>query len=263
VKQSSKRKAPKVQPKAIMSLSKGPKLRVEDVLHECIRRSISRHGPTKRWKPFPWVTKLVSKFDDFFDTDEKLADPSADTDMSMAGSLVSLNTVYKFRLVHAPGGISSNGSGVMAGFHSADPSGGSGSTWTSVEWASLVALFSEVKLGRFSIHFSPYVQNTQLLKGRLLISGVLSSVAAAPATKDNVWDNADAKVYNLGVETSLHGYVHTIRGSDLNWAVVTTPNPGSYAGVPGSIQWFGDGYTISLGFADTDLEGIYKFRSRI
>jgi len=246
-----------------LALMRGPKMRVEVILHECIRRSIVKHGPKKRWRSFPWVSSFVSKFNEFHADDEKLQDPSTDSDMAMAGSLIGLNTVYKFRLVHVATVISSTGAGVISSYHNADPSGGVGSTWTSAEWAALITLFSEVKMDSFSVHFSGYKSNTQLLNNRIVISGVLSSVSAIPTTYDTVWDNADAVVYCLNTETSLHGYTHTIKGTDLSWAIVTTPNPGSYAGVPGSIQFYGTAFTVTLPYLNTDLSGVYSFRSRI
>jgi len=160
---------------------------------------------------------------------------------------------------------------VIAGFQSCDPSGGG--TWTASEWASLITLFSEVKFKKFSMHFWPVnlssttILNTPTLGNGLAISGVLSSVAAAPTTFNQVVDNADAVVYKFLNDYSDKVFVHTIKGTDISWAIVTTPNPGSYAGCPGSIQYFGNGFPTNAGAGMAlilyTMVGFYKFRSRI
>jgi len=191
-------------------------------------------------------------------TEDNYFDPEA---MALAGSLVDMNTVYEFRIVSAGISLTASAGGVLASYQTADPSGGG--TWTATEWASLVTLFSEVKMKRFTCHFVRAL-NTGIAAGQgIAVSGVLSTVAAAPTTYSQVYDNADANVYNLLNDTSLHGYKHTIKGTDLTWAIVTTPNPGSYAGCPGSIQWYGNGITINSTVGQVHISGHYLFRSRI
>jgi hypothetical protein len=198
--------------------------------------------------------EVLKRFDDFDDNQTALAQ-----------SMVELNTVYEFRLV-TTATLSSNGSGILAGYQNADPSGGSGSTWTASEWSALVSLFSEVRMKSFSIRFSsPYPRDPDFNTNTgnfIVLSGVLSSVASAPTTAAQVWDNADARPFNLQ-HTQRDVILHTIKGTDLNWAIVTTPNPGSYAGVPGSIQWYGSTYPASTTCGVIFIEGIYQFRSRI
>jgi len=186
-------------------------------------------------------------------------------------NLRSLQTVQRFRLVDNNSPllyITSNGSGILAGFQSADPSGGSGSTWTANEWTTITALFSQVKLIEFSINFSPVspedTKNITTSGGNACyISGVLSSVAAAPTTRAQVWDNADAKIICPLSMTTGRAYKHTIRPGGVKWAVVTSPNPGSFAGCPGSIQYYGDGFVVSSPIFAVSMEGVYAFRSRI
>jgi len=207
------------------------------------------------------VPKHLAEFDD-----EKSSAYSFDADsMSVAASMVDLGTVYRFRLVHVTGSITASAGGILSGYQNADPSGGAGSTWTSVEWSALISLFSEVRNVNFSWICTPYRNNLLLQSGQLLVSGVLSSIAAAPTTADQVWDNADAVPYAIGTDTSKFGLKHTVHNtlSELSWAIVTTPTPGSYAGCPGAIQWLGGGFTASVVVAQTAVEGIYEFRSRI
>jgi hypothetical protein len=186
--------------------------------------------------------------------------------MLLAQSMVALDTVYEFRLTNfLSGGINSSGAGVIAGYQNADPSGGAGSTWTASEWSALISLFSEVKMKKFSLRFCPFNNSNGNTKfgGHMVISGVLSTIAAAPTTYAQVWDNADATQFQIVQSTAKSGKYHAIEGTGLSWAVVTTPNPGSYAGCPGGIQYYASGMVATTGYADLLYEGFYLFRSRI
>jgi len=191
---------------------------------------------------------------------------------SISRGLTSLNRVQAFRLVdnnNPTQYLGSNGSGIIAGFQNADPSGGSGSTWTASEWTALTSLYSEVRLVSFEIWFTPVSPEDNKLPSAsagnvLYISGVLSSIAAAPTTRAQVLDNADAKLWTPLSYTLGRPFIHRIRPRrPLNWATVTTPSPGSYAGCPGAIQWYGDGYPISINLIAISMIGVYEFRSRI
>jgi len=165
--------------------------------------------------------------------------------------------------------LGSNGSGVIAGYQNADPSGGSGSTWTAPEWSALTSLYSEVRIRSFEIWFTPVSPEDNKLSSAsagnvLYVSGVLSSIAAAPTSRSQVLDNADAKLWTPLSSYGGRPFVHRIkpRGKP-QWATVTTPSPGSYAGCPGAIQWYGDGYPTSINLIAISMIGIYEFRSRI
>jgi len=181
--------------------------------------------------------------------------------MALARTLVDLNTPYLFRLVSSAT-LSTNGSGVVAGYQNADPSGGSGSTWTATEWSALTSLFSEVKMREFRLTFVFDTYAALVSYPAICISGVKSYINSAPTSIVQVWDNADAVIWNSR-DTSKNGITHGIKGTDLNYAVVTTPNPGSYAGCPGAIQWYGSGAGTSQSIGLIMIEGIYEFRSRI
>jgi hypothetical protein len=187
-------------------------------------------------------------------------------------SLTSLSRVAPFRLVDNSNPtqyLGSNGSGVIAGYQNADPSGGSGSTWTSAEWSALTSLYSEVRLRSFEIWFTPVSpEDTKLPStsaGNILyVSGVLSSIAAAPTTRAQVLDNADAKIWTPLSSTTGRPFVHKIRPRGRpQWASVTSASPGSYAGCPGAIQWYGDGFPVSTNLMAISMIGYYEFRSRI
>jgi len=170
------------------------------------------------------------------------------------------------RLVGPPTTTATTAGGVIAGFHSADPSGGG--TWTATEWADITAMYSEVRMISFTLNFVPPAPADTTINANLgnylAVSGVLSTVVANPASYVQVFDNADAKAWCMLSDRSRFAYAHTIKPKrPLNWAVVTIANPGSYAGCPGSIQWFGSGLVASQNLLVTQMEGIYEFRSRI
>jgi len=182
-----------------------------------------------------------------------------------------MSSIRSFRLVDGattPTVQNTNGSGVAAGFANADPSGGSGSTWTAAEWSNLITLYSQVRLVEFKVHIFPAPGFDSKLAGDLsnylVISSVLSSVSTAPTSAHSVFDNADAKLWTPYAMTTGKPITHTLRPAGRpQWAVVTSPNPGSFAGCPGSIQWYTDLLPVSqLAFLYL-VEGIYEFRSRI
>jgi len=191
-------------------------------------------------------------------TDDNFYDPSA---LAMAQAFIGLDTIYEFRLVSAGLSLTVTGGGILGAFQTADPSGAG--SWTATEWASLIALFSEVRMKSFTVHFVRALNTGIAAAQGMAISGVLSTVGSAPTTYSQVYDNADATIWAAGTDTSAHGYKHTIRGTDLTWAIVTTPNPGAYAGCPGSIQYYTAGMTAGVTFGQYHLSGIYAFRSRI
>lgn len=189
----------------------------------------------------------------------------------LSRALTNMSRVQSFRLVDnasSPTQLSSTSGGVLAGYQNADPSGGSGSTWTAQEWTNITALYSQVRLVEFKVSLIPVPQFDTKLAGDisnyLTISSVLSSIAVAPTSSHAVYDNADAKIYTPFAMTTGKPIVHTLRPRGRpQWAVVTTPSPGSYAGCPGAIQWYADQLPVSAVIFMILIEGIYEFRSRI
>jgi hypothetical protein len=185
--------------------------------------------------------------------------------------LRDMSTVVRFRIVDnnvSPAQLSASGSGVLAGYQNADPSGGSGATWTASEWSTITALYSEVRLVEFTVNFMPVPPQDNKVSGDianyLTTSTVLNSLSSAPTSSSQVYDNADGKIHCFLTTRSPKPIKVTLRPKGpLNWAVVTSPNPGSYAGCPGAIQWYTDSQVVSVVYFLIKMEGIYEFRSRI
>ncbi len=179
--------------------------------------------------------------------------------VELATSLMSLNTVYRFRLA----GVTtlSMSSGTINTYIACDPSA-AGANFP--EWSSLTALFSEFRLVEFGVQIVPNnnVSTGTSSCGALAVCGNLGT-AIAPASYAAVADNADAKLVNLYTTTPL-GYTHVIDGRGIEWSQVTTPTVEPYAGAPGSIQFFSNFGSASVSdIFRIIVWGIYEFRSRV
>jgi hypothetical protein len=180
--------------------------------------------------------------------------------LAFAQSMMSLNTIYVIRLTHVTSDLSSNGSGVLTGYQNADPSGGSGATWTSPDWSACASLFLEVRMKHFTVHLgSQYLAGNNY--GTIVVSGGLINLSSSPGSYDSVFDNAGSKVHNI-YNSTPNPITHSIEGKTLNWAACATPNPGAYAGVPGFVQWYANNLSNSQVYLKCIVEGVYEFRSR-
>jgi hypothetical protein len=196
---------------------------------------------------------------------DSFATESSGPSPMMLSALVDQDTVYRFRLTGGPVFLATSGAGVTKGYETADPSGGG--TWTAAEWNNLTPLFSEVRLVEFKIHLAftgVYDSNAwQGTNPTFVWNTSLSTPGAAPTAISVVWDNASAKVLNPVVG---NGKVYTMvvkPRSGLAWAAVGSADPGSYAGCPGSINYYGENFPNSISVGFYYQEGIYEFRSRI
>lgn len=174
-------------------------------------------------------------------------------------SLVDPLQVYRFRL----GGYTtlSITAGVINAFIAADPSAAG---WSSPEWATLSALFSEFRLVSLTVQVqrSYYPLTGTAAAGNLMIASNLGT-AIAPGSYAALADNADA-IQMTYANTENYGHFHTMRGTDLAWSQVTTPTVEPYAGAPGSIQFYSDSGTVTSGLAyQIIISGVYDFRIRV
>jgi len=177
--------------------------------------------------------------------------------MEMSKSLVDMNAVYRFRL----GGFVSLSSttGVIDTYFAADPSA---SGLNFAEWSSLSTLFSEFRLESLSITITPNHFSTGT---NIPILGVCSNLGTSIAAGSYavIADNADSQIVNPNMSNPT-GYHHIMRGTGLNWSVVSTPTVSPYAGAPGCIQVYGSqGSSTTADLYKVLVVGIYQFRSRV
>jgi len=178
---------------------------------------------------------------------------------SLAGSLVDLNKEYEF-MFRGYTNISYTAT-VINTFFPCDPSA-SGSNFP--EWGDVTPLFSEFKMVEFGVQ----IVNTRLDNSTtqefqsLAIAGNLGT-AAAPGSYATIVDNADSKLFAWWNCSTPYGITHTIKGTGLNWSVVTAPTTTPYAGAPGCIGIYSTGNASPSNVMNVLVWGIYKFRSRV
>jgi len=180
-------------------------------------------------------------------------------------SLVDPRHIYKFRMASTALAISSNGSGIAAGYETCDPSGGG--TWTATEWASLTGLFNQVRCSKFVLHCVKGQNVASSGTGAtpyIVFGSTLATPTGAPGTVGIVWDNSDAKVHCPSNVSGSGMIVHaiTLDKSFVDFASIATPNPGSYAGCPGGILYYGANFSNGMTVLQYFLEGFYELQSR-
>jgi len=130
------------------------------------------------------------------------------------------------------------------------------------EWASLSALYNEVKHVATEIQLVPY-QYTGA--GSPLYVSYRFDSASAPGTVSAVVGSATLRLYNITRDTSSLGLRMIARArKPLNWSPTSTVVTNAYAGAPGCFQFYGSGYdpTSAQSLCLVRVRGIYAFRGR-
>jgi len=171
---------------------------------------------------------------------------------SVQHSLKTLSRVVPFRFA-VVGGLSSDSKGVAALAVPADPSS------QFSEWTSLITLYTSFRVRALRVQIVPVMGLTQGFA--LAVAGSMSSLST-PTSYSTIAENADSTLIYLG-QTGVRGYTHKLplRGN-IEFANTGTPVPGDYAGAPGAIQMYGEGFAVSITVASILVEGFYEFRSR-
>lgn len=172
-------------------------------------------------------------------------------------SMRNLNTSVFARLCQV-GGMVSNGSGVVTQFIPMDPT----STGLNFnEWPDYAALYSQFRIIAARVTFMPVLGT--FTSGDALIVGSSFSSFSAPTSYSAVAENADSVLYNLARDTSSRGIKHTLRlPRKVGFSNVGTPVPGDWAGAPGAIQMYAEGFDATVTVGSLLIECIYEFKSR-
>lgn len=184
---------------------------------------------------------------------------SGEPDNSMASALTSPNVVYSFKLQGFSTIVSTGGSIINFSI----PFDPSSSGYNFSEWASLAALFSEVRLHSFRVEVCMY-DLTFLTAGALapLVIGSNLVSSAAPGTEGAVAALTDA-VYHPPLNRSARGWTHRFVNSGLiGWSATSSVTVTPYAGCPGSFQCYSAGFPMSSNVGKVLVQGIYQFRAR-
>jgi len=203
------------------------------------------------------VTMFDTPIHQFMKTVSASSDSSALSGSSLAGSLLSLNTVYPVRLTKMDI-FQADSSGVCTFSEPADPSS-SGQNFP--EYSAWTSLFNQVRVRSFRIMIAPVMQaSMNNLNYPGVVAGCLTTLGV-PTSITSVIENADSQFYPWNIKTSYLG--HSIKYNPKPvWADITTPDPGDNIGCPGCIIGYIDGLPISTDAFRVFVEGIYEFRSR-
>jgi len=180
-------------------------------------------------------------------------------DNSMASALTSPNVIYTFKLQGFSTLVSTGGS-VINSFVQFDPSSAG---YNFSEWASLAALFSEVRLHSFTVEVCMYDQT--FVTGSLapLVIGTNLVTSAAPGTEGAVAALTDS-TYHPAMNRTGTGWRHsfTNRGS-IGWSSTSSVTTTPYAGCPGCFQIFSAAFNASANIGKVLVSGVYELRARI
>jgi hypothetical protein len=208
-------------------------------------------------------------FSAFFDRHRAmLRDPQVSSETLQAsrdvmGSLIDPTVIYRFRLASDVNSMSAT-SGLLAQTESVDPSGGSPSTWTALEWSEITALFQFVRAVQFKIHFSWASTAPAINEGSYMVIASTLNDSATPVSAISVVNVPNSIMLNPHNTSGSGRHTQTLDLpiSNIEFADVGTPNPGGYAGCPGTIIWYGGGFAGSDVVGYFFREGIYEFRAR-
>jgi hypothetical protein len=239
----------------------GPTPSKAGILVKGVDRKLCRATPERSKRLHGLIRRMPTPSFDSLSTGESLEEQS-----SLMAELVDPNTIYRFRLTSGITINTSSGGGVLSGYETADPSGGG--TWTASEWSNIITLFSEVRVVSFALHYTiTGSTDTNTMIGNtpyLGMSGSLTTLVAAPTSFPVVVDNADG--ININPYPRFDGGFTTFKvkyKTPVSWAATSAPNPGAFAGCPGSIGWYGADFPNTQAIASYWIEGIYEFRNRI
>lgn len=179
-------------------------------------------------------------------------------------SLLDPLATYRFKLVQSAS-VNSSVGGVIAANFSADPG-----TTSFLEWSSLTALFSEVRLVRATLSISPFNPHSDAMASTDLKYAVRNFIActwddqlvnSVPASFSAVVDNARVWYVHLGSPT-VQELVAPV-SQNRSYAPTGTASPGPYAGCTGQFSCYAGNSTVSYHYFDWVYSGEYEFRNRI
>jgi len=169
--------------------------------------------------------------------------------------------------------ILSDGAGKLASYLSFDPSSTTTAYFGGValfaEWSAMLSLYNEVKLKQFEMSMCrTYLDES---KGDnfypIAFASTSSAILGSPTGYANVSDNGDAQMWPWVTDYSGKCRFISVKMSQLAWATVTTPNPGSTSGIaagcPGSFIFYAAGLPASINIGYARIRGWYQFRTRV
>jgi len=240
---------------------KGSKVVTSSKLHDFIRQQVrtlrSRYPegePRRDVKDRLLDSKAERKRKQAIPEDEQPGLAADDGALQMGRLLTNPMQVYRFRLA-VSFSINSNGSGVISGNWTWDPS-------AFTEWSYLSSLFNQFRIveTRLRIYsWEPSDEEATRKQGPFAIACDAGLNGSTPASVASVVDCPNSLFHNTAalVPTEL-----TQKVTEMSFASTSSTTPGPYAGAYGQWEWYGSGFTASLTYCQALFEGMYEFRSR-
>lgn len=185
-------------------------------------------------------------------------DESFQSGMMAARYFVDPMLVYRFRMA-STGSIQTSVAGVAQGYINLDPSGFTGS-----EYTSLSALFDYVRLVRAKltvIAINPHSDGyaTGRINAQIFFSCDGGKINTNPSNAQAVIECPNTLLFSTG-EPKPQSISYNPPSQE--WALTSSPVPGPFAGCYGEFQYYTSGLTVSTYYCTWLLEGEYEFTSR-
>jgi hypothetical protein len=142
------------------------------------------------------------------------------------------------------------------------------SMMNSSEYSTIASLFTEIKLLRYQIVFSPKAQSlSSASQGQLIIGTNIQFTYSTYTTP-----TAFSQVQNLAKRTIItsartNSFVYEAWvPRDLEFAIITADSPVSatpWAGSPGAVVVFGNAFTPVTAYFDVTITAQYQLRGRV
>lgn len=154
------------------------------------------------------------------------------------------------------GQIICSAGGVVSTMINSDPS-----TFTAGEWSDFKSVYGQVRLigSRLTVMVG---QDAKTMNVRPVAVGATLSNTSAPGGYIATLDNVRSLYWTPAVDTSSKGRTLEFRQTKLEYADVSNPNPGGFAGCPGGFGIYGDTLGTSQHVLNYKIESFVEFRNR-
>ncbi len=166
---------------------------------------------------------------------------------------------YEFRLT-TNSQVTASAGGVIATVITCDPT-------SFAEFSDIGGLFSEIRLKSSTIHVMDALRvgptvNDAIGSGSIPCGFDPANTSTAPTSAATVWSVAGARVKQLSPNGAAPYFTMQQRLPPLEWAAMTAPAPGPYAGCYGAWVLYRSGVTASQTYLDIWVENVYEVRGR-
>jgi hypothetical protein len=152
--------------------------------------------------------------------------------------------------------LTSTAGGIIAAALAASPA-----ITSFTSWSTFNTLFDELKCVGLRVQFVPVAGAST---GAIFAVGsLISTSGASPSSVADVLSCPDANLVAVGSTAPL-GHIHKMRyPKDLLYATIAAPQPGPFAGCPGSIRIYGQNFGATTRSIEVNIRATFIFRGRV